>query len=344
MFFLLMIAGVKRGLIVLKRSLLTAFMLSVICNEARAKDPLISVAEEFLEGQLITALVLTDSDLISLGFADFDPNNYVPLHRTDIGSSETVANRQSIKVNTIPWSFKLQEKDLWQNDLILRLSSMEISSDVQLYTDTSIPKDSAREQIFDIYFASSWSKKINASWRFGLTGGMHYMYYRNRFFYNSESSKILSPILDNLIFNTYSSAVVLEPKIGIQYRGQNKKQPWRFHSTLNYSLGKSIDSENDQLDAQPEFWRLASEIQYFWVLPWLSKTHQIKSFVRRIDLGADASEIMKAKHYYETGVGWLLKTKGKVRWIDNIGVGLSLNIGSALSGGGILLLLNEDAP
>ena len=45
--------------------------------------------------------------------------------------------------------------------------------------------------------------------------------------------------------------------------------------------------------------------------------------------------------YYEVGVGILLGSQFFKGWIDNIGIGLNLNIGSSLSGGSLVVYFNE---
>ncbi|MCG6295872.1 Solitary outer membrane autotransporter beta-barrel domain, partial [Vibrio vulnificus] len=59
-------------------------------------------------------------------------------------------------------------------------------------------------------------------------------------------------------------------------------------------------------------------------------------------VGGDTSESLGTHHYYEASVGWLMTPPFKTQWVDNVGIGLSLNYGSALKGGSLVLFFNQD--
>ncbi|WP_244249518.1 Solitary outer membrane autotransporter beta-barrel domain, partial [Vibrio fluvialis] len=46
--------------------------------------------------------------------------------------------------------------------------------------------------------------------------------------------------------------------------------------------------------------------------------------------------------YYEASVGWLMTPPFEISFIDNIGIGLAFNYGSAFKGGSIVLFFNQD--
>lgn len=61
-----------------------------------------------------------------------------------------------------------------------------------------------------------------------------------------------------------------------------------------------------------------------------------------MDVGSDIQQPLGTSMYYEASVGWLMTPPFEISFIDNIGIGLSLNYGSAFKGGSIVLFFNQD--
>lgn len=54
------------------------------------------------------------------------------------------------------------------------------------------------------------------------------------------------------------------------------------------------------------------------------------SSIKRIDIGGDTVKSMGTTSYYEGSVGWLLNPNLFNEWVDNVGIGFTINYGSSL--------------
>ena len=61
----------------------------------------------------------------------------------------------------------------------------------------------------------------------------------------------------------------------------------------------------------------------------------------RVDIGGDTKKPLNTDHYYEASMGWLMTPPVKIPFVVNIGVGMSLNYGSAFKGGSLVLFFNQ---
>lgn len=81
----------------------------------------------------------------------------------------------------------------------------------------------------------------------------------------------------------------------------------------------------------------------FYDFSHIGRSNQlIYSSFNRIDIGGDISEPMIATHYYEISLGWLMTPPFTSSWIDNVGLGLTVNYGSALRVGSVVLFFNQE--
>ncbi|MDN3685846.1 Solitary outer membrane autotransporter beta-barrel domain [Vibrio sinaloensis] len=87
----------------------------------------------------------------------------------------------------------------------------------------------------------------------------------------------------------------------------------------------------------PEGWYMGNGLEaYYNVNHWGKSLQSLYTSIRRIDIGGDTSDPLGTEHYYEGSVGWLMTPPFKSNLIDNIGIGLNINYGSALKGGSIV--------
>jgi hypothetical protein len=66
------------------------------------------------------------------------------------------------------------------------------------------------------------------------------------------------------------------------------------------------------------------------------------SSVKRIDVGGDTSVPLGTHSYYEASLGWLLDPDLLNDWVDNVGIGFTINYGSTLKGGSLVVFFNQD--
>ncbi|MDO3385462.1 Solitary outer membrane autotransporter beta-barrel domain [Gilvimarinus sp. SDUM040013] len=110
----------------------------------------------------------------------------------------------------------------------------------------------------------------------------------------------------------------------------------------NYAIGHTVATDSHAQDTTIETGRLSNTLVYHYDTPdVLKRRSQIRVLASRIDVGGDAVSPLGSHHYYELGAGWLIDTSNDIKFLNNIGVGLALNIGSNLSGGSLVILFNE---
>ncbi len=74
----------------------------------------------------------------------------------------------------------------------------------------------------------------------------------------------------------------------------------------------------------------------------LNTSNKLRVLARRVDVGGDVTRTLETDYYYQAGIGWLFDLDEDPSWLDNLGVSVMVNYGSALSGGSLVLLYNED--
>nr|WP_275125473.1 Solitary outer membrane autotransporter beta-barrel domain [Vibrio fluvialis] len=105
-----------------------------------------SSIQNFLENSFAATIVLSDSDVFTVGISDFDPNKLLNTDNEEWGTEESLDNRKKYAVSTLPYTFELSEADaINQHSILLRLSGMVSEETVQFATDE--PKDDFRQVV-----------------------------------------------------------------------------------------------------------------------------------------------------------------------------------------------------
>ena len=63
-----------------------------------------------LEKIFAASIALTDSDAVSIGFVDFDPNSFINLNDSGFGSDKTIDTRSQVSVGSIPYSSVIKNR------------------------------------------------------------------------------------------------------------------------------------------------------------------------------------------------------------------------------------------
>jgi len=305
----------------------------------------ISLSDAFqkeLEQSFATSVVLSDSDVFTFGFHNFDPNQVFNIDNENIGSAESISRRKNIAAASFPYTYALPNyiEDNHQ-ELTFRLSALGIEQDVKL-ADGFKP-DLQKELVLSGYFEFANVSQLDENWSVNSAIGQHISYYRNEYTYRSNYLAPLRPFLDDIYLNTDAWAYIVEPSIKLTYETPQNWGRLKVSSSWHYFYGYGWGEANNGQVGRPEGWYLANEVKIFYdLVQWGDNITSMYSSVRRIDLGGDTSDPLGTQSYYETSIGWLLDPDLLNDWVDNVGVGLTINYGSSLKGGSLVVFFNQD--
>ncbi|MEL7290936.1 MAG: Solitary outer membrane autotransporter beta-barrel domain [Pseudomonadota bacterium] len=297
------------------------------------------VLQKYMEQSFAASLLLTDSDVFTVGIKDFDPNEWFNLSNDDIGSEQSLSLRQQIAVTTVPLTFDLDERA--DHQLFTRFSIFASTRDYQIRRQDR--EDYQEEYILGGLIAYRYNMKLDEKWTLTPGIGVHLQYYSNEHDYKSDfSSDYIKPFLDDVLFNTDAWAVTANPHLKLKYHHDTQWGSWNFTSSVNYLYGYGFGQANYGDVGKPEGWYMANGVNLYYDLTQIERSIQtVYTSLRRIDVGADIRNPIGTSHYYEGSLGWLMTPPFKSDWIDNVGIGLSLNYGSSLKGGSIVLFFNQ---
>jgi hypothetical protein len=335
------LAGVARAILVSLFALIAvaAGSARVQAQEFDAYDQLVS---DFVAQYLARSIVISDANLITLGIVDFDPNEFVDLGNINTGDAETLKQRSSLTSYALPWVGKWQTvTDKWRTRAVLRLSYVATKQELAFEDDVQT-LNTMRDTTYIGYAENTWEYRVNDHWRANLSLGLDLLHYNNDFTYREEALEALKPLLEGSLFNTSYDAWMLDPGIAISYTGKVYGHKWEYSANYRYAVGRTFNVDSHAQRVSPEVGRLSNSLVLHYDTPdFYNRRSQVRLLARRIDLDADAVEPMGTDHYFEVGAGWLIETKNDISWLQNVGLGLSLNIDSDLSGGSVVILFNE---
>ncbi len=321
-------------------SLLTISVFALSHN-AMANQPNDSF-QKYLEQTLAVSMVLTDSEVFAFGIHDFDPNDWFNLDNEDIGSEDSIELRKQIAVSTLPFTIELSDKAATHKHLLFtRLSAVASRRDIDIRPQD--PPDKNEDIVLGGFLAYRYQYQINETWSITPGLGGHLQYYRNDHKYQSDYARQLQPYLDGVVLNTSAYAVSIEPHATLMYKQLTNWGSWNATSSGHYFVGRGWGDANYGEVGTPEGWYIANGVEAFYEFKeWGRAVQSIYSSVKRIDLGGDTRRPFGTTHYYEASVGWLMTPPFEVPWVENVGIGLSFNYGSALKGGSIVLFFNQE--
>ena len=328
-----------------------AVVMSVLAPATATADPdaVTRSASQQIESAVETALILTDSDAITLGALQFDPGSFVGLDSEDFGSSESVNRRRKVRTFVLPWR--------WETDNVERgfspymragLLYFEAEQDV-VYRPEVPPEgqaqggsDASKSRVYGGFLGGGTNYRFSEHWKASLGAGLHLVRYQNDHEYNSIYSRAASAEIDGLLFNNSVNTLIGSVRTNLTYQEQSSRYPWSVHSTYTYYSGDAVSSGRAADEVAPETWSwVNSAFVHADLRPIAGLDNRLRYFAKRIDVGGEVRRTLATDHYYELGVGWLFNLSGGPSWLDNIGASVSVNIGSALSGGSVSILYNE---
>ncbi|MEZ8725486.1 Solitary outer membrane autotransporter beta-barrel domain [Vibrio cyclitrophicus] len=295
-----------------------------------------------IERTFATSVLLNDTDVFTFGINNFDPNKVFRLDNEDIGSNDSVSRRKDIASISFPYTFEFPEyiEDNHQ-EITLRLSALRIEKDV-VYASTT-KSDFQKESVVSGYLEFANVTQLDEHWSFSSAIGNHISYYRNDFEYRSSLLEPYKDQLDGVYLNTDAWAYIVEPKVKLTFEDKNDWGKYKLSTSWHYFNGIGWGEANEGNIGHPEGWYIANEAKIFYdLIRWDKNITSMYSSIRRIDIGGDTVASMGTSSYYEGSVGWLLNPNLFNDWVDNVGIGLTINYGSSLKGGSLVIFFNQD--
>ncbi|MDP2499252.1 hypothetical protein BCT47_07020 [Vibrio splendidus] len=319
-------------------------LMGLSSSSAYASNELI---QNRLEKIFSVSIALTDSDAISIGFVDFDPNSFINLNDSGFGSDKTIDTRSQVSVGSIPYSSVIKTDDpdfdlIWsvRGSYALSEQDIEISSDVTPDRRVNPNEDS----VLGLYGFFGGQNHLNQHWSIAYGLGTHLLYYRNKYGYNNSYSQAFQSQLDGYALNTSAWALVAEPSVKLQYLQPKEWGSWNVSSRVRYFYGTGWGEANDGDIGNPEGMRFINELEFRQNVAldaWSLNNPQIHYNLTRIDVAGDLTAPLDTHYYYEFGAGLVFDVPYDSYFFDNFGIGINFNYGSSLSGGSLLFLLNN---
>ncbi|SEG01330.1 Solitary outer membrane autotransporter beta-barrel domain [Vibrio hangzhouensis] len=292
---------------------------------------------DIFEEDFAAAIILTDSNALTLGFKDFDPNTLLNIDNENIGSKEALDLRKNIAVSSLPLTFSLRNNNDFQQRGVVRFSALKIEDEILESPDNHT------KYVLGVFSGYEQDIRFSEHWQFQTGVGVHLQYLHSNYDFNSELSKLFQPFIDGKVVNTSAWAANFHPKIGFNYENRKRWGDVKFQSSFNYFTGVGWGKANDGDVGTPEGWYWSNEAKLFYdVADWGRSIQTVYTSLRRVDIGGDTLGVLGASHYYEGTVGWLMTPPFHIQFVDNVGIGLSVNYGSALKGGSIVLFFNQE--
>ena len=174
-----------------------------------------------LEQNFATSVLLSDSDVFTFGFHNFDPNKVFKIDNENIGTTESLSRRKNIAALSLPYTIALPSyiEDNRQ-ELTLRLSALSIDQDIDLASGKA--PDALSEYVISGYFEFANVNELDDNWSVSTAIGNHISYYNNDYTYRSGVLEPYRSILDGFIVNTDAWAYIVEPNIKLTYQDLHK--------------------------------------------------------------------------------------------------------------------------
>ncbi|WP_394176919.1 Solitary outer membrane autotransporter beta-barrel domain [Thalassotalea litorea] len=312
-----------------------------LCRTASAQDheEMFSPSDEFSQ-IYASSVVLMDSDALSFGVGNFDPEEILQPNNNNL-NTDSIDLRNQISVFSIPYTIELgSDLATYQDYLQLQVAYIKQKGEVSL--EESLTPDLDKEEVFAINLSIARQLYLDKNWSITPTIAAYFLHYKNTHSYNSELSQSLQEELDALLFNQKKNAIIIEPGVEFAYLKDNDWGSWEFKSELHYMQGRTTSRLADGEYGYPNGWRVINGFKLkntFAQARLFANDFYLKA--NRIDITGDTVTSLGTRHYYEVGFGILWDLRNMTDLVENVGIGININHGSAVSGGSIVLYFNE---
>lgn len=317
-----------------------------------------ALAERQAASAFATSVVLTDTEVLTFGLLSFNPGSFIPGSEEDqFGSEESIGRRDSVTTFALPWKWELGPDDSKLTPYVqARFSFLQTKQDfIRGARDpqepgTSPPErdangatDESKDRVYGTYLGGGLSYELTEKWQLDAGTGLHLLRYQNDYEADDSLSPVSGDDVEGALFGTAANALMGQVQTRLTYRSETRGAPWKYQSTYSYYAGDTISTEQALPSVQPETWSWANGVTVYWDLPEVRATpNKLRLLARRVDVGGDVTRTLETNHYYQMGVGWLFDVDGSPSWLENLGISVMVNYGSALSGGSLVLLYNEN--
>lgn len=329
------------------RSLLMLVCITYIgayTGTTHAKTPLEALVQDFLAQTYAQASLFNNSDVMTFGIWDFDPNQFVDTGDSNFGSGQSVRKRQSVRQFNIPFRVSVspaeQESEV---SFIAKLGFLDVNQELQLLPSNDPTLDRVHERILSAGAGLSYLKPLDDHWEISLESTLSWMNYQNDVDFNTTESKAVGPLLNGILTNINTELLMAEPAIGLHFNWFGGKDKYQLFSKPHFMYGWAINPEIEAFDTEPNAWYWSNGIAMlspFDTPGW--ENHSLWFRLTRNDLGGDLENVLGESSYYEAGIAWLFNSTSSDAFFENIGAGINLNYGSDLRGGTLILLYNFD--
>ncbi|MBY6186807.1 Solitary outer membrane autotransporter beta-barrel domain [Marinobacter hydrocarbonoclasticus] len=289
-----------------------------------------------------TAALLSNTEALTLGFVNFDPNEFLPIDDPDFGDENSIELRNELEVYTLPWSWTLSQQGAGEWGISARLSFIRSKQELSLFPLEDPTVDINDDKIYTLFVQPTYRRALSDRWHLQFGLGAFVMRYDNDFRFRNSVSRQLQSELDNRLTNIEVNAWMLQPEIRADYRFERGRAYWHYRSALAYSWGRTFDEPGPIVKGDPESWRWLNGVSMRRPFPAVLPNQDYRLTLNRIDIHGDTVRPFDTRYYYEFSAEWLLNTRGKVPLLDDVGVGLLLNYGSALKGASVIFVYNVD--
>lgn len=338
-------------------TLASCFWCAALSAQTGDEEPSAALAERQAASALATSVVLTDTEVLTLGLLSFDPGSFIPESEDQFGSEESIGRRDSITTFSLPWKWKLAPDESQLIPYInARLSFFETKQDFirgaenpeepeGTPTDESANEvnDATKERVYGGYLGGGLSYALTEKWKMDAGAGLHVLRYQNDYKGGASLSPVTGEDVEGALFDTAATALMGQVQTRLTYSRETRGVPWKYQSTYSYYAGETVSTGQELPEVKPKTWSWANGVTVYWDLPdVLNTSNRLRLLARRVDVGGDVTRTLETDYYYQAGIGWLFDLEGDPSWLDNLGASLMVNSGSALSGGSLVLLYNEE--
>jgi hypothetical protein len=290
-----------------------------------------------IEETFAIATLMSNTKSLKYGFANYD----LLIDDSGFGDEETKSYKSGLQVFALPYSWALDSKsEAWDHALTMRMYYISNKRSNQVVSGIT---DKFRSHTFGVYGSYSQDFHINEHWYVKSALGGHLSFYKNNYEYGDGVSDSVKLEYDGSLFNTTALVAMIEPEVGMGYRKQQQWGTWTVHNRINYVYGHGIGGSIERRDSiNPEAWYITNGVEFKVHAPNVWGVNDFLSIdFKRVDLVGDLDVMADKSYYYEASFGWVIEADKMFSLLDNIGVGLSVNYGSTVSGGSIVLYFNE---
>ncbi len=309
----------------MKKNIFITLLICLLFSSVASADAYTRLFEQ----KFATAVLLSKEETLSLGFVNYEIKN---LGMTD----QSLAYRNSLAIFSIPYNYKFHESD---HDDRLHFLLSYVSQDQNFQFNDGYKKYGI-DKFYNLYGGYSRSWRLREGWKFDAEGGSIAMHYDNK--YSMPPSITFMNNLDGTRYNLKAGSVLLKGRVAFMYADLHYWGKWTFKSNYEYFYGWTVSGADALRDVTPHAWQIANTIKLELNIH-RSRFHAESLFfkMQRVDIDGDVVNSFGTENYYEVGSGVLLNTKKMTSLIDNLGIGVNVNIGSSLRGVSLVFYFNE---